>query len=273
MNGRVPMTSPVVHMSGTTGHIGTTVRVSPKMDQMSGPIGHVGTTLMMEHPHAQTSEAREQNAKDEAYVEQYYHKQTERRKRYRVNRKEHVWQAEERLAMSFNDFRPADEVAVKLSRQATAPTANKPQSHTTEAEAPVDKSWITPSMPLVEKTPLENHFYVDTGNAALKQQSSSLASSFRLVATNLDAGFGKKRKWDDAPTAASSQKMTIRLQTLPGPISVRWKCSRHRTSTHKSLSPRASYPQHRTFGYSRVVPKMDGKYCAAKSQLKTTVWD
>lgn len=215
----------------------------------------------------QTSEAREQNAKDEAYVEQYYNKQTERRKRYRVNRKEHVWQAEERLAMSFNDFRPADEVPLKAAGQVTSPAASTPQSHIPTREAPVDKSWVTPSMALVDKTPMDSPFYVDTGNATMKQPSSSLASSFRLVASNLDAGLGKKRKWDDTPMASSSQRMTVRLQALSGPYFSEMEMQPPPDLYPQEFIPK-SYPQHRTFGYSRVVPKIDGKYSAARAQVQ-----
>ena len=41
---------------------------------------------------------------DEQYIQNYYTKQARRRKRYRQNEKEHLWQAEERLAMTQEDF-------------------------------------------------------------------------------------------------------------------------------------------------------------------------
>ena len=41
---------------------------------------------------------------DEQYIQNYYTKQARRRKRHRQNEKEHLWQAEERLAMTQEDF-------------------------------------------------------------------------------------------------------------------------------------------------------------------------
>ena len=208
----------------------------------------------------QTSEARDQNAKDEAYVEQYYSKQTERRKRYRVNRKEHVWQAEERLAMSDNDFRPAAEIAD------TTPTvaATSPQIC---PEAPIDKSWVTPSETLADDTAMDISFYVDAGSAAGKQSSSSLASSFRLVASNLDAGLAKTRKLDDNPVASSSERMMVRLQALPGPYLNEIEMQPPPDLYPQEFVPK-SYPQPRAQTYSRVVPKMDGKYSSAKNTVR-----
>ena len=212
----------------------------------------------------QTAEARDQNAKDEAYVEQYYSKQTERRKRYRVNRKEHVWQAEERLAMSFNDFRPAAEIALKTLDTTPTVAATSPQIC---PEAPIDKSWVTPSETLADNTATDISFYVDAGSAAAKQSSSSLASSFRLVASNLDAGLAKKRKLDDNSVASSSERMMVRLQTLPGPYLNEIEMQPPPDLYPQEFVPK-SYPQPRAQTYSRVVPKMDGKYSSAKNTVR-----
>ena len=69
-----------------------------------------------------------------------------------MNRKEHVWQAEERLAMSFNDFRPAAEIALKTLDTTPAVAATPPQIL---PEAPVDKSWVTPSATLADNTAMD----------------------------------------------------------------------------------------------------------------------
>lgn len=212
----------------------------------------------------QTSEARDQNAKDEAYVEQYYSKQTERRKRYRVNRKEHVWQAEERLAMSFNDFRPAAEIALKTLDTTPTVAATSPQIC---PEAPIDKSWVTPSETLDDTTTMDINFYVDAGSTAGKPSSSALASSFRLVASNLDAGLAKKRKLDDNQVASSSERMMVRLQALPGPYLNEIEMQPPPDLYPQEFVPK-SYPQPRAQTYSRVVPKMDGKYSSAKNAVR-----
>lgn len=46
-----------------------------------------------------------QHEDDEEYVENYYNKEKEKRKHYRENRRERLWQAEERLAMSSTDVK------------------------------------------------------------------------------------------------------------------------------------------------------------------------
>lgn len=126
MSGKIPMTSPAVRMSGTTVHIGTTLRViSPKIGPDEWPNwshwNYTDGETSTSWKDLQSSEAQEQHAKDESYVEQYYNEQSERRKRYRVNHKEHVWQAQERLAMSFNDFRPAEKLQQSLRSRPPKP--------------------------------------------------------------------------------------------------------------------------------------------------------
>ena len=46
---------------------------------------------------------KSQRESDEQYIQNYYTKQARRRKRHRQNEKEHLWQAEERLAMTQED--------------------------------------------------------------------------------------------------------------------------------------------------------------------------
>lgn len=123
-----------------------------------GPTGHTGTTKTVRHQRIsmidlQRSEEQGQHEKDEAYVEQYFHKQAERRKRYKVNHCEHVWQAQERLAMSFNDYRatvefvattkPSNPAATFGVEPITAtPSTLELPSTTLEVETKIDKSWM-----------------------------------------------------------------------------------------------------------------------------------
>ena len=129
-----------------------------------GPTGHTGTTKTVRHQRIsmidlQRSEEQGQHEKEEAYVEQYFNKQAERRKRYKVNHCEHVWQAQERLAMSFNDYRatvefvattkPSNPAATFGVEPITAtPSTLELPSTTLEVETKIDKSWMPKSMTL-----------------------------------------------------------------------------------------------------------------------------
>ena len=46
---------------------------------------------------------KQQHADDVAFIEHYYNQQSSKRKRYNENKKERLWSAEERLAMSAED--------------------------------------------------------------------------------------------------------------------------------------------------------------------------
>ena len=166
--------------------------------------------------------------------------------------------------MSFNDFRPAAEIALKTLDTAPTVAATSPQIC---PEAPIDKSTTTPSDTLDDTTTMDINFYVDAGSTAGKPSSSALASSFQLVASNLDAGLAKKRKLDDNQVASSSERMMVRLQALPGPYLNEIEMQPPPDIYPQEFVPK-SYPQPRAQTYSRVVPKMDGKYSSAKNAVR-----
>ena len=86
-------------------------RLPQTVDSASGP-DH-GETFPWHHRVSEATETspvdlmqakeKQQHAEDIAFIEHYYNQQSSKRKRYNENKKERLWRAEERLAMSAED--------------------------------------------------------------------------------------------------------------------------------------------------------------------------
>ena len=88
------------------------------VDSASGPDNgdthHNGWYFPWHHPVSEATETfsvdlmeakeKQQHAEDKEVIERYYNQQSSKRKRHNENRKERLWQAEERLAMSAEDI-------------------------------------------------------------------------------------------------------------------------------------------------------------------------
>ena len=82
------------------------------VDSASGP-DH-GDTFPWHHRVSEATETssvdlmeakeKQQHAEDKEFIERYYNQQPSKRKRYNENKKERLWRAEERLAMSAEDI-------------------------------------------------------------------------------------------------------------------------------------------------------------------------
>lgn len=218
-------------------------------------------TTATEYKDLQDAMGKQQHEADEARVQRYYQRQAERRKRHAFNQKEKCWEAQERLDMSFNDYpikKDMGSSAANLAGAATdvacgtgSPMAQDAISVPTLADVQQrpDKSWLPPTT---------------DGLAAAKP--SPLAGAFFAVAKNLDASNGKKRKLEE-PSASSTTSNNPQWVTLNAPYLAFAEMQPPTDTVAHGFIPK-SYPQPRTFGYSRLVPKLDGKYSANRSELK-----
>lgn len=182
----------------------------------------------------QTSEEKQQHEDDEAYyITDYYQKKAARRKRHAENRKEHVWQAQERLAMSQNDYQ-ADRVDQGVQGQ-TSPTVVNIKASMPPVGGNSTATQVDPAWPSTDGKPL--------------------ASAFLAVAANLDLDDSCTKRRIDNPSSSSGLH---RFQVLEHPY-----------LDFKELQPpidlvphqpvMKSFPQPRTAGYNRLIPKLNGR--------------
>lgn len=122
----------------------------------------------------QTAAEQQQHNEDKDYVSNYYHKQAARRKRHKENKKEHVRQAQERLAMSLNDY-PATRLYDQIMQGVDMP-----------AETKIDKS----SMPPLDDSTKSSQ----VAPAQTTGGRQPLASAIMAVAANLDLVAVAKRE-------------------------------------------------------------------------------
>ena len=93
-----------------------------------------------------------------------------------------------------------------------------------------------------------------------------LSQLFSIGGFKLRCRSGKKRKLDDN-MASFSERMMVRLQALPGPYFNEIEMQSPPDLYPQEFVPK-SYPQPRAQTYSRVVPKMDGRYSSAKNAVR-----
>ena len=186
-----------------------------------------------------------QHENDEEYVEHYYAQQAEKRKRHKANRRERLWAAEERIAMSANDYRIRKRHPIRDHGEHTHELKN--------AAIVIDKSSMD-----IEQKPQHS-----TVPQSLSSTMLSLASTLDALNTN----DGKKRKWQEAFTGNASSASGFRPQTanqLHRIILEKPYFHANEYSAPDDGQPQEyiqkSFPQPRTFGYCRIVPRLDQRF-------------
>lgn len=197
-----------------------------------------------------TAAETQQQQQDEAYIRNYYEKRAEKRKRHNENRREHVWQASERIAMGENDF-PARSTTTAEdspddSKQGTNLSPNTEQGQT------IDKN--SSPCPQQELQP------------QLNSKSTTLKDSILAVAANLDEdrAFKCRKTGDAASGSGLAREQTL---TLDGPY---WSMDQLQPPMdHTPEQPiQKCFPQPRTAGYNRLTPKLNGRYAGGAKIVK-----
>ena len=194
--------------------------------------------------------ARQQHQQDEAYIRNYYEKRAEKRKRHNENRREHVWQASERIAMGENDFPARSTTTAEDSPDDSKQGTNLPPN--TEQGQTIDKN--SSPCPQQELQP------------QLNSKSTTLKDSILAVAANLDEdrAFKCRKTGDAASGSGLAREQTL---TLDGPY---WSMDQLQPPMdHTPEQPiQKCFPQPRTAGYNRLTPKLNGRYAGGAKIVK-----
>ena len=193
---------------------------------------------------------RQQHQQDEAYIRNYYEKRAEKRKRHNENRREHVWQASERLAMGENDFSArsttiADNI-LEDSKQGSI------LSSTTEQGQKIDKT----SLPCSQQE-LQPQF---------TSKNTTLKDSILAVAANLDEdrAFKCRKTGEAASGSGLAREQTLALDK---PY---WSMDQLQSPMDRIPEQpiQKCFPQPRTAGYNRLTPKLNGRYAGGAKIVK-----
>ena len=193
----------------------------------------------------QRAEEKQQACDDEQYIANYYQRQAQKRRRHRENQKEALWQAEERLSMSRNDYDIPGTI-VKKQNIANLLDAEVTVSDAVETSA-VETSATDTCGTCVDKRPLRDALWsvaadMDSNHNTKKRravecfgtgESENPTSSGSSASIRLHGWFALDNLW---PTA----------QYVQPPADV----------TPQQLIPK-SFPKSRTFGHSRISPRLN----------------
>ena len=186
---------------------------------------------------------KQQHAQDEAYIRSYYEKKAEKRKRNNENRREHVWQASERIAMSANDY---------------------PVRGTTTGRSTTDD--FKQASALVQASETEQKPDKTKLSSPQNSKSTTLKASILAVASNLDGDRASKcRRTGDASSGPGiSREQRI---TLDGPY---WSGDQLQPPMDRNpeIPILKCFPQPRTAGYNRLTPKLNGRYAGGANIVK-----
>lgn len=185
----------------------------------------------------------------------YYQKKAARRKRYQENRKEHVRQAEERLLTSQNDY-PA---AGRVGDQGNVVMQQK-HDHTSVTNIPPN-TW---SQLQIDKTSMSTTSQGPPPQSADRPQP--LAASILAIAATLDGEQGNKRRRTDNPSSGSGVQKH-QWVTLNGPF---WGTEQLQATPDRipEQPVMKCFPQPRTAGYKRLIPKLNGRYIGGHKDIQ-----